>query len=435
MNLYQETFRKVATFLEMQKKALMKLDALEGYALREQNGFDWSAKPNDMDFKNIGENPFEKWGRRIGLREALYTTTRDWILRNLMPKGELDKLGDMATLSSYGGLLSEDAVLSTDAPTFTTALMPAVRRIYHKLIALDLATVQPLSGPTGYIWWIDKRFGTTGGGGVAGQRLDQRRRPAYAASSEAGTIRDIKIDISRKTINTINYKLKFTWTIESEQDFRSQWKTDVEGELTPELLDEVAREIDNLLINDLFAGVGYNVNWSRAYPATDTTTPDKNAYDKTVMKAITQAAGYIAKKKGMLPNYLLMGPDIFMFLAQMNNFDLDPSLNATGLADMTQLDRRYVGTLNKMYAVYVCLDPNICPTDKILLGIRGATWKYATAYLATYIPLFMSAKYIIQDDFTQFAKGCMTRFAHGVIPEVSGGTTNKGLATVTLTAS
>lgn len=428
-----EIYKRIGSFLEAQKQQQMRLDEAEGYTKRERSGFDWTAEIRS-NFDAIAADHGEGWGRKIGLREALYDQTIDWAKANLLPGGELEKLGDMAKFAADKNLLQEDT-LSTAAPTFTTALLPAVRRIYHKLIAMDLVSVQPLAGPTGYLWYIDKLFGTTGGGGIAGQRLDQRRRQAYAASGEQGTIRDINLRIQRLLIETINYKLKMTWTIESEQDFRSQWKTDVEGELSPELLDEIAREIDHLILLALVAGVGYNVNWSRAYPATDTTTPDRNAYHRTILKAIQMAASYIAKKKGILPNYLVFGPDVWAFLTGLNEFELSPDIAATGLADMVNFDRRYVGTLNKQYACYLVLDPNVLASNIILMGIRGTTWKYATSYFAPYIPLFMSAKYIVQDDFTQFAKGAMTRFAYGVIPETPSSTVNKGLATVTITAS
>lgn len=428
-----EIYKRIGNFLNAQKQEAMRLDEADGLHKREQRGFDWSAEIRG-NFDAIAADHKEGWGRKVGLREAIYDNTIDWIKSQLLPNGELDKLGDIRRFTEDKSILQEDT-LSTSAPTFTTALLPAVRRIYHKLIAMDLVSVQPLAGPTGYLWYIDKLFGTTGGGATAGQRLDQRRYSGYGASGEQTAIRDINLRIQRLLISTINYKLKMTWSIESEQDFRSQWKTDVEGELSPELLDEIAREIDHLILAALVAGIGYNVNWSRAYPAGDATTPDRNAYHRTILKSIQMAASYIAKKKGILPNFLVFGPDVWAFLTGLNEFELSPTIAAAGLADMVNLDRRFVGTLNKQYACYLVLDPNVLASNIILMGIRGTTWKYATAYFAPYIPLFMSAKYIVQDDFTQFAKGAMTRFAYGVIPETPDSTVNKGLATVTITAS
>lgn len=416
-------YDKIDRFLETQKEENQRLDIAEGLTGREESGFDWRAREKDE---------FGEYSRPIGLRQAIYENTLAWIRGNLRAGGLLEKEVDKLNREDY---LREDT-LSTAAPTFTTALLPAVRRIYAKLLALDLVSVQPLPGPTGYIYWIDHTFGTTGGGATAGQRLDQRRHDAYAASSEqAATIRDINLGLSRLAVSTYNYKLMAKWTIEAEQDFRSQWKVDVEGELTPQLLNEIAREIDGLIIAALFAGVGYNRNWSRAYPVGDTAaTTERKAYDATIYDAIVDAATEIYKRKKVQPSWLLFGPDVFARLVKLNNFVLDPTIAATGTADFANLSRRFVGTLNGLWKCYVDADTNNTPANEILLGIRG-DWLHSVGYYAPYIPLFLSAKYMINDDFTQFARGAMTRFAYGIIPETARSSINRGLAKVTITAS
>ncbi len=42
---------------------------------------------------------------------------------------------------------------------------------------------------------------------------------------------------------------------------------------------------------------------------------------------------------------------------------------------------------------------------------------------------------IINDDFTQFARGAMTRYAYGFLPHTPAGSVNKGLAKITITSS
>ena len=71
------------------------------------------------------------------LRESIYDNTLAWI------RSEAEDIleQDFRKLS-YPGVISEDT-LSTAIATFTTSLLPAVRRIYASLIAMDLVSVQP----------------------------------------------------------------------------------------------------------------------------------------------------------------------------------------------------------------------------------------------------------------------------------------------------
>jgi len=126
------TNEKLNSFLEAQKRHNLLLDEDAGLLDRERDGRD-----------------FPK------LREILYNNTINWIKQSA--NGVLS--ADIARLSESN--LHEDTV-STDFATFTTALLPAIRRIYTKLIAMDLVSVQPMNGPTGILYWLDHYFGTSG---------------------------------------------------------------------------------------------------------------------------------------------------------------------------------------------------------------------------------------------------------------------------------
>ena len=102
---------------------------------------------------------------------------------------------------------------------------------------------------------------------------------------------------------------------------------------------------------------------------------------------------------------------------------------------MSNMSVNYVGTLNGLYKVYI--DPFFVK-DKILMGCRPESWKYAVGYFAPYIPLFISDKYINGTDFSQLIQGCMSRYAYGIIPEAATGgdaLINNGLATITVSSS
>jgi len=398
---------KIFNFLNAQMAHNLELDEHEGYLDRERNG-----------------------EQRMGLRAALYQNTMNWI------KSECQDHLQVEFAKLKGATLNEET-LTTNVATFTTHLFPAVRRIYNRLIAMDLVSVQPLPGPAGIIYYIDHRFGTTGGGATAAQRLDQYRHDSYANSSEGGAIRDVDFGLRSTTVTAVTKKIQAKWSIEAEQDLKSQWGLNLEAELMNKLVLEVIREIDGQVIADLEAGVKNNVNWNKnGYLAGDTATYERQAYDATIFNALLEANNEIYKAKYINASWALMHPDVYLRLAKLEQFNTDPLVKNNEGA----FQRKYVGTLSAGSLMKVYVDPDFT-NDFIMLGAKGDSWDVAVGYYAPYIPLFTSPKYIQGDDFTQFLKGAMTRYAHGVIPnEVNDAGTvtdadNSGLASVTLTSS
>ena len=217
--------------------------------------------------------------------------------------------------------------------------------------------------------------------------------------------------------------------MEAEQDFTSQWKLNLEAELMPELGNAIVREINRKLLAAMLAAAKNNVAWSITVPVADSTTTDKMSYYQTLWHAIQLANSKIIGEKYMPATYLVMNHDTFYYLERLNNFKADPNAGQESAAHT-----RYVGTLSGLYKVYV--DPYFT-ANKIMLGYRGASWKEAVAYYSPYVPLFLSDRYIYNNDFTQIMRGAMTRYAYGVIPETSTQSPikNGGIATVTLSGS
>ena len=408
-------FENVNSFLAKQKQEMMKLDEAEGQHAREENGRDFAAKDKVT-------------GRIIGMREMLYENTLQWIV------SEADGIlfPEMFRLAQPG-VLKEDT-LSTAISTFTTSLLPAVRRIYSRMLAMELVSVQPLSGPSGYIYWLDHTYGTAVNTNqpTKGDRLDQKVWKDYSNSSEKGTIRDIDFQLKSLAIVAGTKKLKAGWTKEIQQDLASQWKLDIWGELQPQVIDQIGREIDRQILAALLAGAGAgNVDWNaNGYLTEDAKyTFMKKQYDETIYNAIADAAVKIYKRKYIQPNWLIMNADTFVRFEKLDRFTADPNLTPD---QNSQIGWRYEGILAGKYKVYV--DP-LFDDNVILLGYRGADWKYACGYYAPYIPVFLSEEYLVDGDFSQRARGAMTRYKAGVVPESDSDPLNYGLATVTITQS
>ena len=428
-------YEKIHAFLTNQKRRLLKLDGAEpedtGNWLteREQKGVDFVAYKNELH-ENDGRRTMLFSGRDhpIGLMEILYENSINW----LMNAGR-KQLALEFTQLSMPGVISEDTTTANIA-TFTTALLPAVRRIFADLVAMDLVSVQPLHGPTGYIYWIDHEYVSAkpSDGISANDRLDEvQDSDSYANSSEHGTIREIQFRLRSKQITTESKKVAGTWTIEAEQDMRSQWGLDLEGELIPELGRLITREINRKIVNALLAGAGAgSTEWNKNAPAGDTTTDAKNSYYQTLWHSICATDTLIANNKYRNADWLLMNFNTYYYIQRLNNFQGEARVNN----QRASISTRYAGTLGDMYRVYI--DPFMAD-NKIVMGIKGPSWRDAIAYFSPYIPLYLSDKYVYANDFSQFRMGALQRYAYGILPETSTQSPilSNGIGLVELTSS
>jgi len=411
-------FEKVYNFLERQKRRLL----LQDGATEETS---WLTPAEQKGYHYVAED--QRTGRKIGMMEMLYDNAIAW-LSHASRKGLRQEWLEL----SQSSLITEDTTSASDIATFTTSLLPAIRRMFATNVGFDLVSVQPLSSPTGILYWIDYKYteAHAGEGISAGDKLaDHQGAKTAFDSSEKGTIYQIDAELKSKTISTEIKKVATRWTLEAEQDFSSQWKLNLESELMPELSNAAIREVNRKIIAAMYAAAKNNVNWSKSVPAGDTTSADKQAYYQTLWHAIQLANSKIVGEKYRPATFLLMNHNTYYYLERLENFKASPNVGETAMTHI-----QYVGTLSGLYKVYV--DPHF-DDDVILLSYRGASWKDSVAYYCPYIPLFLSDRYIYNNDFTQIMRGAMTRYAYGVIPESStqSPVQNGGIATVTLVSS
>ena len=109
---------------------------------------------------NEGEALLEKW-QKTGLLEGLGDTARSNMSR-LLENQAAQLLKETSTMS--GG----------DVEGFAAVAFPIVRRVFGNLLAQDLVSVQPMSLPSGLIFFLDFTFSAEGGMNANGDRLAQR---------------------------------------------------------------------------------------------------------------------------------------------------------------------------------------------------------------------------------------------------------------------
>ena len=111
--------------------------------------------------RNVGHGNrrlIEKWSR-TGLLRGLDGTTRE-NMATLLENQASQVLREANSLSTGGGNLSS----SGDIRGFQNIAFPIVRRVFGGLVANELVSVQPMSLPSGLLFYLDYTYGTNVGG-------------------------------------------------------------------------------------------------------------------------------------------------------------------------------------------------------------------------------------------------------------------------------
>jgi Major capsid protein Gp23 len=339
---------------------------------------------------------------------------------------------DLLSRTQRKGLF-EDVVTTANYPAFTTFSFPLIRRVFPRLITNELVSVQPMSQPTGKVFYFDIEYSATGSP-LVNARVDLLANfsQGYGANiAENATVPELDLRISSADVSAESRKLKAKWSLESEQDLFAYFGLNAENELMTAVSDEIAREIDLEILQDLFnfAGAG-NTNWSKSGgSASPYSSLDPKVYQRTLFDSIVDANNNIFKKRYRNANWLVVSADVATRLEKLDEFRLFPSADPVGT--IVQGPNLF-GTLAGRFTVYKnpWATGTVVPTgalqnDTMLLGFKGTT-PLDTGYIwAPYIPLLTTPPFTDPNTMNT-VRGMMTRFAKkGVIPEC--------YATVTLT--
>jgi hypothetical protein len=114
----------------------------------------------NRDLRQEGAALLSKW-ERTGLLEGLSNDRTKQTMARLMENQAKELLREAAGSTMAGG----------DVEGFAAVAFPIVRRVFGGLIANDLVSVQPMSLPSGLIFFLDFTFGDTRGGQTDGDSL------------------------------------------------------------------------------------------------------------------------------------------------------------------------------------------------------------------------------------------------------------------------
>lgn len=351
------------------------------------------------------------------------------------------------------------------APTNNTAgvqnydpvLISLIRRAAPKLIAYDLVGVQPLTGPSGQVFYMRSRYGnqsgpeaffneantghsTVRGGNTAvlgDANLNIGTSPtgnvstynyatgmvlaqAEALGSQGNTAwREMAITIDKFTVNAVSRKLKAEYTHEFAQDLKAIHGLDAVKELSNVLSTELIAEINREIIRSVYGVAKIGSPGSRvAVPGVINLDVDTNGrwsaerwvglHFQLEMEANDQAK---ATRRGR-GNILLCSSNVAS------------ALRAAKILDVTEAARLQIDDTGNTFAgmigsTKVFIDP-YAMQDFVVVGYKGQSSWDAGLYYCPYTPL-QQIKSLTQDTLTPII-GFQTRYATAQNPFAGGAT-------------
>ena len=375
------------------------------------------------------------------------------------------------TMSAGTAGFSGSSTATGPVAGFDPVLISLIRRSMPKLIAYDIAGVQPMTGPTGLIFAMRSRYSTnrTAGAEAFFNEADTEFSAENAASdlgrtaqsgsnpgllnasgtyntsdgmptAEAEALGDaagnqfaeMNFSIEKVTVTAKSRALKAEYSLELAQDLKAVHGLDAESELANILSTEVLAEINREVVRTIYVvakpGAQSNVANSGSF---DLDVDSNGRWSVEKFKGLiyqierdANAIGHETRRgKG---NFIVCSADVASALNMAGVLDYTPALSTNGSPDDTE--STFAGVLNGRIKVYV--DPysaNIADDHYYVMGYKGSSAYDAGLFYCPYVPLQM-VRAIGQDTF-QPKIGFKTRYGMVSNPFAGGTTQRSGALT------
>ena len=381
------------------------------------------------------------------------------------------------TMSAGTGGFSNASTATGPVAGFDPVLISLIRRSMPKLIAYDIAGVQPMTGPTGLIFAMRSRYGTnrTAGTEAFFNEADTEFSAENAASdlgrtaqsgSNPGLLNDggtyntsdgmptaeaealgdaagnafaeMNFSIEKVTVTAKSRALKAEYSLELAQDLKAVHGLDAESELANILSTEVLAEINREVVRTVY---------KIARPGAQNNTATAGIFDLDVD---SNGRWSVEKFKGLLfqierdmnaighetrrgkGNILICSADVASALSMAGVLDYTPALAGNSGLLPDDNSSTLAGTLNGRIKVYV--DPysaNVSDRHFYVAGYKGGSAYDAGLFYCPYVPLQM-VRAVGQDTF-QPKIGFKTRYGLVANPFAEG--TSQGSGALTANAN
>ena len=373
------------------------------------------------------------------------------------------------TMSAGTAGFSGSSTATGPVAGFDPVLISLIRRSMPKLIAYDIAGVQPMTGPTGLIFAMRSRYGTTRTGTSneaffneadtefsAENAASDLGRTAQAGSNpgllnDSGTYNtsdgmptaeaealgdaagnafaEMNFSIEKVTVTAKSRALKAEYSLELAQDLKAVHGLDAESELANILSTEVLAEINREVVRTVY---------KIARPGAQNNTATAGIFDldvdsngrwsvekfKGLIFQMERDANAIAQQtrrgKG---NMILCSADVASALTMAGVLDYTPALNAN--LNVDDAGNTFAGVLQGKYRVYI--DPysaNVAANQYYVVGYKGSSPYDAGLFYCPYVPLQMVRA--VGENTFQPKIGFKTRYGLVANPFAEGTTAGTG---------
>ena len=377
------------------------------------------------------------------------------------------------TMSAGTGGFTGSSTATGPVAGFDPVLISLIRRSMPKLIAYDIAGVQPMTGPTGLIFAMRSRYGTDRTSGTEsffneadtefsaenaasnlGRTAQSGTNPGLlndggtytvsdgmpTAESEAlgdaagNAFAEMNFSIEKVTVTAKSRALKAEYSLELAQDLKAVHGLDAESELANILSTEVLAEINREVVRTVYRVARQGAANNTANPGIFDLDVDSNGrWSVEKFKGLLfqierdmNAIGHETRRgKG---NILICSADVASALSMAGVLDYTPALAGNSGLLPDDNSSTLAGTLNGRIKVYV--DPysaNVSDRHFYVAGYKGANAYDAGLFYCPYVPLQM-VRAVGQDTF-QPKIGFKTRYGLVANPFAEGTTQGSGALT------
>lgn len=383
----------------------------------------------------LSENLQEKWGAVLNHSDLpeIKDSYKRAVTSVLLENQESALREDRVALREAAPVNNSFATSGVDR--YDPILIGLVRRAMPNLIAYDIASVQPMTGPTGLIFAMRSMYGAERAANTRVEALFNEADTDFSSSgfdssnvgtpkagthagsnpvsgtyttgkgmttAEAEALGDsasnafgqMSFAIDKTTVTAKSRALKAEYTLELAQDLKAVHGLDAESELTNILSQEIMFEINREVIRTIY-GVAKAGSPSSAVAGTFNMDVDADGRwsverFKGLLFNIERDANHIAQdtRRGK-GNFIICSADVASALAMAGVLDYAPALSTSLSVDDT--GNTFAGVLNGRFKVYV--DPysaNLgAASQYYVAGYKGSSPYDAGIFYCPYVPLQM----------------------------------------------
>jgi hypothetical protein len=267
------------------------------------------------------------------------------------------------------GLYEDDTTV--DIPTFTTLALAFIPKVYPSLLIGEIASVQPMPGPTARVFFEDfvqDMDGTTS---------YTHGETANIKVLEGQAVAKARYKLTGQTVTAQKYALQVQWTTELAEDLRSQYGQDLQSRVFDYVARELIGNIDSTALATILAGIGPAVTWS----ATAAAGWSPRDWSQTHYGALVDASLGVENKRFRHPDYIVCSPVFAARLEKLETFKAvgwpvgrDDEPAPSGVAGVNVF-----GSISGRWSVYrspwIGDGPN--GLGQALVGIKGEGFIYA----------------------------------------------------------